>query len=1298
MQQSHLPSPVTADPSSDDADQLGQWIESLSPGQMRDVLKYMLLLNSESVEQAMKYVQRKDIVRGPKEPMQSPPLRRKSSVDNGDSFNFIVGLSGARSGSGSCSGAQAAGEGGGAAGEGAGGSPPTLQVEHPPSSPTQTNHTSNLAANSSPIKAGDDNAEAGPFSAAAAAAAAAADTSYLSTDDEDEDDGDGGNFRGTESAKQRREQRKEQAAEQLEQFKTNAVSFILPRPEEEDGGGGTDEASHKSGDTGTSSTRRRRNRHRRKKKKLIVLCRRHPKSARQAEDQDRTVTICKHLKLNPCLLMEDDDDDQERSKCLELLQKVAGISYPFIAQTPFPQFFLQYQHDAWYLGDYDKVEQLIEQGDILTRNSALMKVASPPDDEEVPEHGEGAGAADSKKRKPLDMLLKKALENNNGNNKSKKKGRGRGASSDDGSTNTNTSTIATNDIVEMGNIAASTGTGRDGQTATSMPMPMPMIADTVTATNRQEADRTRAGSSMNLSQKRLEADGEQKSTSVTMSGTPSSPYKSPSSSKHHQNKSLRDHIMLTSPRQPLLDESGHSQSESDGGGGGFEPKNSSGGGGIGGRKRAQLTKTFSARSEEISLGDDLQAVFGPRAVGVKMEQPTVTGRDKPSSSSSISMLKPPPLPATHHTVVEEISSSSSSSSSSESARSGQKNTGKAATAISDNVDASETTLTDSTAANPVDVNPSVSNQQVVSSSADGTWTLRETVTLKPVSHTSISHTPVMDDVVVSPSKDYSSARTSLKPPSDRTPVDPSAGDGTSDNSPSMKINNLPTPKRNIVNPYYALEKYGGSSGAGTDTHRNKTDSVGPSPNVEPQPPTSQQKQQQQQQQSSSKRPSSPASGMGSWEKAFVGKSACYLVYDAIHGNLDLYYSEIPIVGAVGIWTTVQDPSIMIQFKTAQNLGQSELIGNCASQVTQDRQNYCHGWCQFIKAAKSLDANVTMLSDVGVPVDFYLHKNGTTSKVLDGTFGTGDNVDAVACVPKNADFSVGTSLKGKKWIKAVKKLGGSVAAFVQLSSKDGAGVVEESIPDYNKHNNTDNQAQEPDTPHPGPSMMDQIPEDAPVIVDSNKIKSKHQHQHQQQSSPLAITVETEPSAVAVSSPITGTGYESPMAAPSPTGGACYLVYEPDSSGRLVEHYSHSPVAGAIGRWAPSEGSTKKIAGFKFKRNVGRNVLIGNCSAGVQGRKNYCSGWCQFVRSAKTMDADVMLWDPIMKGMMVDVYLYYSDARPNYQTKRLEPGMAYTTASLQAVACIPKSTPFYEGMCCDILKWLADGSTYGYSSKM
>jgi hypothetical protein len=66
----------------------------------------------------------------------------------------------------------------------------------------------------------------------------------------------------------------------------------------------------------------------------------------------------------------------------------------------------------------------------------------------------------------------------------------------------------------------------------------------------------------------------------------------------------------------------------------------------------------------------------------------------------------------------------------------------------------------------------------------------------------------------------------------------------------------------------------------------------------------------------------------------------------------------------------------------------------------------------------------------------------------------------------------------------------------------------------------------------------------------------------------------------------------------TTAACYLVYEPDSSGRLVEYYSMTHVPNAVGKWLP--GGNKKIANFKMTRNAGRNVLIGNCSAGVQVR--------------------------------------------------------------------------------------------------
>jgi hypothetical protein len=164
-------------------------------------------------------------------------------------------------------------------------------------------------------------------------------------------------------------------------------------------------------------------------------------------------------------------------------------------------------------------------------------------------------------------------------------------------------------------------------------------------------------------------------------------------------------------------------------------------------------------------------------------------------------------------------------------------------------------------------------------------------------------------------------------------------------------------------------------------------------------------------------------------------------------------------------------------------------------------------------------------------------------------------------------------------------------------------------------------------------------------------------------------------------------------------ACYLVYEPGSSGRLVEHYSTTPVIedAVVGRWVAKGG--KKIAGFKFTCNAGRNVLIGSCSAGVQGRKNYCNGWCQFVRSCKIMEGEVTIFEIAegVKAMPVDVYLYYD--RRNHQTVKLEPGSPLTTDSLVAVACLPRSSPFFEtNDTVDVMKWLQDARAFGYSTKI
>ena len=86
--------------------------------------------------------------------------------------------------------------------------------------------------------------------------------------------------------------------------------------------------------------------------------------------------------------------------------------------------------------------------------------------------------------------------------------------------------------------------------------------------------------------------------------------------------------------------------------------------------------------------------------------------------------------------------------------------------------------------------------------------------------------------------------------------------------------------------------------------------------------------------------------------------------------------------------------------------------------------------------------------------------------------------------------------------------------------------------------------------------------------------------------------------------------------------CYLVYDADGC-KLIEHYSKTKVPGAIGFYAPGPGQT--IPGFKFKSKQGRNELIGNCSSGgVAGRKNYYSGWCQFIRAAKTMNGSLWIY--------------------------------------------------------------------------
>lgn len=167
-------------------------------------------------------------------------------------------------------------------------------------------------------------------------------------------------------------------------------------------------------------------------------------------------------------------------------------------------------------------------------------------------------------------------------------------------------------------------------------------------------------------------------------------------------------------------------------------------------------------------------------------------------------------------------------------------------------------------------------------------------------------------------------------------------------------------------------------------------------------------------------------------------------------------------------------------------------------------------------------------------------------------------------------------------------------------------------------------------------------------------------------------------------------------PLPASGACYLVYEPDSSGRLVEYYSKTtPIENAIGRWATV--GTKKIAGFKFKSHG--NVIIAACSGGSQGRKNYFSGWCTFVRAACHMQSELIMWDPPGKGLNVDVWVYTSDTRPGKQSVKLEPGVPIQTEGVLGAAVLPKNTQFYDqAMTIDFDKWLGEGFDLGGSVRI
>lgn len=139
--------------------------------------------------------------------------------------------------------------------------------------------------------------------------------------------------------------------------------------------------------------------------------------------------------------------------------------------------------------------------------------------------------------------------------------------------------------------------------------------------------------------------------------------------------------------------------------------------------------------------------------------------------------------------------------------------------------------------------------------------------------------------------------------------------------------------------------------------------------------------------------------------------------------------------------------------------------------------------------------------------------------------------------------------------------------------------------------------------------------------------------------------------------------------------CYLVYEPDSGGRLMIVYSHGYVPmNAVGFWCCGEG--KKIQDFKFKQNCGRSELIKGIAGGDSNRRKYFVGWCQFIKHAKAMNGRVIKFANAIQGVEVDVYGYrQADSHPDFLA--LDEALIDVN-SYDAVAVVPRHKEFLMGV--------------------
>lgn len=170
-------------------------------------------------------------------------------------------------------------------------------------------------------------------------------------------------------------------------------------------------------------------------------------------------------------------------------------------------------------------------------------------------------------------------------------------------------------------------------------------------------------------------------------------------------------------------------------------------------------------------------------------------------------------------------------------------------------------------------------------------------------------------------------------------------------------------------------------------------------------------------------------------------------------------------------------------------------------------------------------------------------------------------------------------------------------------------------------------------------------------------------------------------------------------PKISGPACYLLYESENAGQLVQYYSAIPLdlqspsseRTVVAIWKPSS----HIPSHKFTDHAGRTVLTTNCTVGFQGKHKYCQGICKFFKSAFPCGGGTitLLQNP---PIATDVYLYLNDTRPPYQNISWDVGKTQILPSNSlAVACVPANTRFHKNKLVDMYRWLEDGEREGSS---